>query len=124
MSNIIVVDDDMTNVQLLQMLLELDGFAVIPCTNMDQALAAITETADAFVVDCHLERNANGIDLLRTIRQGETKAPADVIVVMSSGDQRREPEAMEAGANYFLLKPYPPDELTDLLTTLLHKGDL
>lgn len=119
MPNIVVVDDDITNVQLLQMLLELDGFKVHACTNLEQALAITNASTNAFVVDWHLERNASGLDLLRAIRQGETAARADTAVIISSGDHRREQEALAAGANHFLLKPYPPDELSKLLASLL-----
>lgn len=123
MSNIIVVDDDTANVQLLQMLLELDGFVVTPCTTVEQALDAIDEQTDAFVVDFHLERNRSGLDLLQAVRQGQTKAATDTVVVISSGDHRRQKEALDKGADQFLLKPYPPDDLTTLLVSLLQRGE-
>ena len=40
MTKTIVVDDDQTNVGLIKMLLELEGFSVISCTDMAQAVAA------------------------------------------------------------------------------------
>ncbi|HRQ38660.1 MAG TPA: response regulator [Chloroflexota bacterium] len=119
MPNIVVVDDDITNVQLLQMLLELDGFTVHASTNLEQALAMTTADTNAFVVDWHLERNTSGLDLLRAVRQGETAAQKDTAVIISSGDHRREQDALDAGANHFMLKPYPPDELSKLLASLL-----
>jgi two-component system chemotaxis response regulator CheY len=122
MPEIIVVDDDTTNVQLLQMLLELEGFAVTACTNIEQATAAATPSTRAFVIDWHLERNTSGLELLNAVRQGQTKAAADTILIISSGDHRREKEALAAGANHFLLKPYPPDELLQLLAQLLPGG--
>lgn len=123
MPNIIVVDDDVTNAQLLQMLLELDGFTVQTCTSVAQAIAATTSQTDAFVVDWHLERNTSGLDLLQAIRRGETAASKDTAVIISSGDHRREPEAMAADANHFLLKPYPPETLSRLLASLLQQGE-
>ncbi|GIK55247.1 MAG: response regulator [Chloroflexi bacterium] len=119
MLNIVVVDDDITNVQLLQMLLELDGFKVNACTNIPEAISLTTPHTFAFVIDWHLERNASGSDLLHAIRQGKTPASRDTAVIISSGDHRREQEALAAGANHFLLKPYPPDELSKLLASLL-----
>jgi CheY-like chemotaxis protein len=123
MPEIIVVDDDTTNVQLLQMLLELEGFAVTACTNIGQATAAANLATNAFVVDWHLERNSSGLELLQAVRQGQTKAAADTILIISSGDHRREKEALDAGANHFLLKPYAPDELLQLLAKLLPGGN-
>lgn len=119
MPNIIVVDDDVTNAQLLQMLLELDGFTVQTCTNVEQAIAATTPQTNAFVVDWHLERNTSGLDLLHAVRRGETAATSDTAVIISSGDHRREQESLAAGANHFLLKPYPPEQLSKLIASLL-----
>lgn len=122
MPNIVVVDDDLTNLQLLQMLLELDGFTVIACTTIDQAISAANKVTDAFVIDWHLERNAIGLELLKAVRQGQTEAHSNTIIIISSGDQRREEEAMAAGADHFLLKPYAPDELLQLVIGLLPGG--
>ncbi len=119
MTKVIVVDDDITNGQLLQMLLELDGFVVSSCTNIEEALAATESDTDAFVVDWHLERNTSGLDLLLGVRAGQTKAANDTLIIMTSGDYRREEEAMEADANHFMLKPYPPDELSTTLRQML-----
>jgi len=122
MPNIIVVDDDITNVQLLQMLLELEGYVVSPCTNLEEAEAAADASTKAFVIDWHLERNASGLDLLNAVRSGNTAAGQSTVVIMTSGDHRREKEAIKAGADCFLLKPYPPDELSNVLSDLLAKG--
>ena len=123
MHNIIVVDDDITNVQLLQMLLELEGYVVSPCTSIEEAVAATKANTKAYVIDWHLERNSSGLDLLNAVRAGGTSANKNAIVIMTSGDHRKENEALNAGANTFLLKPYPPDELSSVLSDLLAEGD-
>ncbi|HID53325.1 MAG TPA: response regulator [Anaerolineae bacterium] len=119
MANIIVVDDDPTNTELIKMLLEMEGYNVTACYDIDQAKVAATGHSDAFVIDCNLARGANGLDLLHDIRQGQTGASSDTIVIMTSGDYRREAEALRLGAQNFLLKPYQPNDLTDLLNQLL-----
>ncbi|MCB8942318.1 MAG: response regulator [Ardenticatenaceae bacterium] len=121
MKKIIVVDDDQTNVSLLKMLLELDGFAVEACTSIEQAEQASGNGVSAFVVDVNLSRGTSGIDLLRHVRAGETAAPTNTIVIMTSGDHRRQSECQSAGADQFLLKPYPPNALSGYINTLLSK---
>ncbi len=120
MINIIVVDDDVTNVGLLQILLELEGYHVDACTNIEQAVTAAAADTRIFVVDWHLERNSSGLDLLQAVRNGQTNAPANSAVIITSGDHRRAEEAMHNGANTFLLKPYPPDELSEAITNILN----
>ncbi len=119
MSSVIVVDDDPTNAGLLKMLLELDGFTVHSCADIPQALEATSEDISAYVVDINLARGANGLDLLTKIRKSETEAKSDCVVIMTSGDYRREDESIERGASTFLLKPYSPDVLSTTLNELL-----
>jgi DNA-binding NtrC family response regulator len=124
MARVIVVDDDPSNISLLEIFLDLEGFSVKSSTDMEQARALIEVNTDAFLIDCNLARGANGLDLLREIRLGKTAAPIDAIVIMTSGDYRRESEAMAAGADKFLLKPYPPDQLsTNLKRLMAAKGE-
>lgn len=119
MPKIIVVDDDPTNVTLTQMLLEMEGFTAIACTNLAQTHAAAQGGADAFVVDVNLARGESGLDFLREVRAGKTAVPPKTIVIVTSGDHRRRKEAMELGASRFLLKPYSPETLPTLINTFL-----
>lgn len=122
MTQIIVVDDDNTNSSLIKMLLELDGFSVETCEDQSKAEKATTPNTKAFVIDCHLARGRSGLDLLRAIRAGETNAKMETAVIITSGDYRQEKESLESGANLFMLKPYPPNSLSETLTDLLAKG--
>jgi DNA-binding NtrC family response regulator len=122
MAQIIVVDDDNTNSSLIKMLLELDGLSVETCENQKNAEMAASSDTKAFVIDYHLARGRSGLDLLRAIRAGETKANRETAVIISSGDYRREEESMKSGANLFLLKPYPLDALTEVIAEILTKG--
>jgi DNA-binding response OmpR family regulator len=119
MAKVIVVDDDSSNITLLEIFLDLEGYEVTSSTDIEQAKTLADEETDAFLIDCNLARGANGLDLLRDIRQGKTAASSDAIVIMTSGDYRRESESMEAGADHFLLKPYPPDQLSKYLSQLM-----
>ncbi len=123
MSAIVIVDDDATNIGLLKMLLELDGYVVMACKTIDEAKTAAAEGVDAFVIDCHLDKGSSGLTLLQDIRSGQTPADLNSITIMVSGDHRLEKEAMAAGANYFFLKPYSPSELTNRLQTLLSEKE-
>ena len=119
MSQIIVVDDDSANAMLLQMLLEMDGFSVAACQTAQEAEETITPGTEAFIIDVNLARGLSGIDLLQSVRAGQTTAAKDAVVVMTSGDHRREPDCQQAGANLFLLKPYTPKIISERIRQLL-----
>ena len=98
------------------MLLEMDGFQVsqspLPKIVLEKARAS---AVDAFVVDCHLG-GFNGLDLLRDIRRDADLATKFVIV--TSGNDLAQ-EAMAAGADFFMLKPFSPNMLSAKLAEFL-----
>ena len=120
MTKVIIVDDDRTSSRLVKMLLDMDGFDVTVCHSIEDAQAAAAADVKAFVVDYHLGK-ANGLDLVRDIRSGQTNAPQDAIIVVTTGDYRRDDEAKRVGANRFLLKPYPPSTLSQAIQELLNQ---
>jgi DNA-binding response OmpR family regulator len=111
-----VVDDDRTMSALLKTLLELDGFTVVLAPYGDMVLpTALAERPDAVLMDVYIA-DADGMELLRQIRLHPILHA--VPVVMSSGmDVERECRAY--GANAFILKPYPPDELSSTLKRVI-----
>lgn len=119
MPTIILVDDDRTNTTLIRMLLEMDGFSVVACPDVARAQLAANNTVDAFIIDCNLAHGDDGIELLKLIRVGLTKARSDVPVIMTSGDDSRSGDAEMAGATRFLVKPYSPGTLSAQLSELL-----
>ena len=58
--------------------------------------------------------DSNGMDIVQQIR--ETPDMKDLKIVMVSGIDKTE-ECLAAGANAFLLKPYMPEDLFDVLRT-------
>jgi DNA-binding response OmpR family regulator len=119
MKTIALVDDDRSNTFLIRKLLELDGFRVVVSPDIKRAQNATLNGIDAFVIDCNLAQEDDGIDLLLAIRQGTTAADSSVPVIMTSGDDRRLPDAERAGATRFLVKPYSPSTLSAQLSELL-----
>ena len=111
-----LIDDDRTTIGLLRTLLELDGFEVVLAPNGETALAeAQTSKPDAFVVDYRLP-DYSGMDLVRELRAKADFAKAPI--VMTSGLPRDE-EALAAGADKFLVKPFEPNHLIEVLQELL-----
>lgn len=111
-----IVDDDRTTVQLLKTLLELDGFEVDLAGDAETAHQKAGEIApDVFLVDYHLAE-MDGTDFVRQLR--ETTRFGATPVIMTSG-LNRTTEAMAAGANEFLIKPFDPGDLVAMLRKML-----
>lgn len=119
MSKIMIVDDDLTTVKLVQMLLEMEGFQVaVSPRGGDVIPLASNFQPDLFLMDYHLS-DMDGVTVLRDLRAGAAGgAFVRTPVVVASGLDV-EDEVLEAGANIFLVKPFDPSSLTDLFNRLI-----
>lgn len=117
MHKVLLVDDDRTLTGLLQMLLELDGFHVAVTGRADDVLPAIDrECPDAVIMDVHIG-GADGTFIVKQIRT--MPAIAKLPIIMVSGMDKSY-ECRQAGADDFILKPYPPEQITASLNKLLN----
>ena len=112
MTKVMLAEDDQTMVSLLKTLLKMDGFDVIALdADADVPAALERECPDVLLLDVHLS-NQNGLDILDAIRR--SKHTTNAKVVMTSGSNLKE-ECMKHGADGFLLKPFMPDDLIQIL---------
>lgn len=116
MPKILIVDDDRTTVKLLKTLLELDGFEVWATGRGQDAFGLASEKIpDALLIDFNLS-DMQGVQLVRQLRASTTFAQTPI--VMASGLDM-EHDALQAGASAFLVKPFEPSKLVELLQTLI-----
>ncbi len=113
MKKVLLADDDFTMVSLLKTLLNLEGYQVVTLLDKPgEILNNVREAKpDVLLLDVYLG-DRNGMDLVRQIRKD--KDLKSIRIIMVSGLDKTE-ECMAAGADKFLLKPYMPNELFDLL---------
>jgi CheY-like chemotaxis protein len=113
MKKVLLADDDYTMVSLLKTLLGMEGYQV--ATLLDKKGDILdnirSEKPDVLLIDIFLG-SRNGMDIVRQIRN--TPDMKDLKIVMVSGIDKTK-ECLAAGANAFLLKPYMPEALFDLL---------
>ena len=111
-----LIEDDRTMRTILKTLLELEQFTVSVWSGQpnDDIITLIREDKpDVLLLDVHL-RSISGLDILRQIRVDDQIK--SMRVLMTSGMDLKD-QCLEAGANGFLLKPYMPDELIQLIRT-------
>ncbi|MEP7293973.1 MAG: response regulator [Chloroflexota bacterium] len=116
MARIMIVEDDLTSIKLLKILLEeVHGFQIsVARRGADVIALADQNKPDVFLIDYHLI-DMDGIELIRSLRGMERFAKTPI--VMASGMDVSH-DALEAGANNFLTKPYEPDDLSNLFKSL------
>lgn len=115
-NTIFILEDEPALLQLLDELLTIEGFATRkPGANENWLQDLRAQRPAAVLMDVNLN-GANGLDLLGKIRADEELK--DLVVVLSSGQDYRE-EALQRGADGFLMKPYLPDDLVNILKAKL-----
>lgn len=121
MSKIMLIEDDRTMVDLLKTLLAIEGYDVVAFRAGEELFSTIRkENPDVILLDVNLKNLgvhwASGFDLLAALRQDQDLCKIGVIV--SSGMNYHE-ESKQAGANGFIMKPYMPDDLLNLIKITL-----
>lgn len=108
--NILIIDDDITSLDIVSFLFEERGYLVSRCADgyaaIDQAKAL---APDVIVVDLMMP-NINGADTVRSIRAlGLQTVP--IIAFTAVDDPEYHREAREAGCDEVLTKPCRPEKL-------------
>ena len=122
MPRIVVLDDEENVGRSLRLVLEREGYAVTVCRNAaDFRAHPDVLRADAFLLDIMLP-DANGIDVLRWLRQSDSHAPA--VMISGHGSIADAVEATRAGAFDFLEKPLTRDRVLLALKNGLEQSAL
>ena len=109
---IMVVDDEILGVEAVARGLRTKGHKVMTVGSASDALAAILSDGnkiDLVLTDYRMPE-MNGLDLLKRIRQEKKRLP--VIIMTALAEQKIIAEAVSAGCDGFLAKPFNLDELS------------
>jgi DNA-binding NtrC family response regulator len=111
MAKVLLVDDEVTMVQMVAEMLRADGHEVLPYTNSAAALNALEEQAPELVItDLYLDKTRpHGMEILQKARK--LVPPPMVVVITAFGTIETAVEAMKKGAFDYLEKPFKVDEL-------------
>jgi two-component system nitrogen regulation response regulator NtrX len=119
---VLIVDDEDNIGRSLRMILEREGYGVSICRSVAEFRTnAEAPRADAFMFDMRLP-DGNGIDLLRSVQQNGTPAPA--IMISGHGTIADAVEATRAGAFDFLEKPLSREKVLVSLKNALEHASL
>ncbi len=115
---ILLVDDDMTSLDLMDLLFEDKGFEVIRCSDGLQAVAAAQkDSPDIILVDLMMP-GITGQEAVRQIRSQGIRVPVVAFTALDDPDTHQ--DARNAGCNLVLTKPCKPSDLIKHINELVH----
>jgi two-component system KDP operon response regulator KdpE len=120
MTPILVIDDEPPIRRLLRTSLTANGFQVIEAANGAEGIASIkAHRPDVIILDLGLP-DVDGLDLIRKLRDNGNRTP--IIVLSSRGEEGIKVDALDAGADDYVTKPFGMAELIARIhTALRHK---
>src|SRR5579864_2179825 len=106
--NILVVDDEPQITRVLKTTLSSQGYGVRTASDGDEAVQLMKEwPTDLVITDLRMP-NMSGLDLCRHVR---ARSRVPIIVLSVKGEERTKVEALDAGADDYVTKPFGVNEL-------------
>lgn len=115
---ILIVDDEIDIRKLLAQTLKREDHEILGAQTGQEALEIARQKApDLILMDIMMPGNLSGTEATRILK-ADAQTKDSKVIILTCSDQTRE-EAMNAGADGYLLKPFSPLELRETMDRIL-----
>lgn len=119
MTDILIVEDSKTQEMILRNILEKNGFRVTAASDGRQAIEILQNLKPQMVISDIVMPDLNGFELSRYIKSSDRLRDIPVVLLTSLSDSQDIIQALSAGADYFLTKPYDETRLIQRIRSFL-----
>ncbi|MFN8449206.1 MAG: response regulator [Anaerolineae bacterium] len=114
MRDLLLIEDDSDLRRVIREAVEIEGYQVTIASDAEEALALLAGNFAPVGIMCDITLpRMSGLDFLSQIRQNPQWS--SVAIIAMSGTEKMKQAALDAGADYFLVKPFSFHELFDVL---------
>jgi two-component system response regulator PilR (NtrC family) len=123
LNRVLIVEDERSMRDLLALMLRKEGYEVDAAESAEDALERMNRGAEFDVVITDISMpGISGIELLRQIRD---RSPSTEVILMTAfGSKQTAIEALNAGATYYVEKPFDLDEMKTVVRKTLEQRRL
>ncbi len=119
--NILVVDDEPQITRVLKTTLSSHGYGTRTASDGDEAVQMMKEwSPDLLITDLRMP-NMDGLELCRQVR---ATSQIPIIVLSVRGEERIKVEALDAGADDYVTKPFSTNELLARVRAALRRASV
>jgi two-component system chemotaxis response regulator CheY len=112
---ILAVDDSKTMRDMVTFTLKGAGYEVVDAEDGKQALDKLkTGKVDAVITDLNMP-NMNGFELIRALRADPSYKMTPILMLTTEGDDAKKQEGKSAGATGWVVKPFNPEKLVQVV---------
>jgi two-component system chemotaxis response regulator CheY len=117
---ILIAEDSATmRALIVSTIAELGEFETVEAANGFEALRILPrEKVDLIITDINMP-DINGLELVSFIRSNENYRETPLFIISTEGSERDREKGLALGANAYLVKPFAPHQLQDLVRKFL-----
>ena len=113
-TRVVVIDDCAEHTRILQRALSVEGYDCVAAGGAQKGIELCSRGADVVLLDVELP-DGNGLTLCRQLKARPETALIPVLVMTGRCDEHVGLEALKAGADHFLSKPFRLVELLEAI---------
>ena len=114
---VLYIEDHEDTRELVMLVLEQRGYEVVSGTTIQSGVdLAFSQRFDLYLLDSWLP-DGSGLDLCRQIREFDKVTP--ILFYSAAAYEMDRADALDSGAQAYLVKPSQPSELCNLVTSLI-----
>ncbi|RLD17381.1 MAG: response regulator [Caldiserica bacterium] len=121
MRRVLVIDDDPQITTFIKFILEKNNFKVFFADSGMKGLEILeSEDVDIILLDVMMP-GMNGYEICRKIRENPKTKDKPVLMLTALGMGEDFEKALEVGANWYIVKPFKPQQLIERISMLLEE---
>lgn len=91
---------------------------ILHAYNGEEGLAVLTrQPVDLVFSDIHMPV-MDGVEMIETMKKNDTLSSIPIVIISTEGSKKRIDHLIEIGINDFIRKPFTPEKLKSLVTSL------
>ncbi len=115
MIKVLTVDDSRTMRDMLRLALAGGGFTVTQAVDGEHGLEVLNESgADVIITDINMPK-LDGFGFIERVREDAAYRATPILVLTTESDPAKKVRAREAGATGWIVKPFHPEKLLDVI---------